>query len=120
MDPMTAYCGLDCRTCLVHQATVQENGEDRARMRDDIARLCREQYGIQYKREDIADCCGCRAEPARMLPGCRNCRIRNCAQAKEIESCAYCGDYACGELEDIFSREPSARKRLDRLRKNIQ
>ena len=120
MDPMTAYCGLDCRTCLVHQATVRESEEERARMRDDIVRLCREQYGIKYKREDISDCDGCRSEPARMLPGCIKCRIRACAVRRGIESCAFCGEYACGKLEDIFSREPSARKRLERLRANIQ
>ena len=44
---MIAYCGLNCRKCQIYLATRLENKEEQAGMRSEIARLCREHYGIK-------------------------------------------------------------------------
>ena len=82
-------------------------------MKESIAELCYQQYGMRLKPEDINDCDGCRADTGRIFSGCMNCQIRECAVQKQIESCAYCADYACDKLMKHFSVYPDALSRLD-------
>jgi hypothetical protein len=120
MTEMVAYCGLMCQTCPIYLATRQENKEQQARTRAEVVRLCQEHYGISYEREDITDCDGCRAERGRLFSASRNCPIRKCAIARGIENCAHCAEYACDQLETIFRTDPSAKERLDEIRRGIR
>ncbi len=120
MIEMVAYCGLACHTCPIYLATQQENREERARMRAEIAKQCREHYGMDYAPEDITDCDGCRAESGRLFKASRNCLIRKCAQEKGLQNCAYCPEYACEKLEAFFRTEATARTRLDAIRSSIR
>jgi hypothetical protein len=115
---MMGYCGLICHTCPIYLATREESREGRQKKRTEIARLCREQYGLQYEPEDITDCDGCRSESGRLFSGCGNCRIRSCARQRELENCACCGEYACAKLEAFFIMEPAAKARLDEIRRS--
>jgi hypothetical protein len=119
VSEMMAYCGLVCQTCPIYLATRVENKEEQARMRVDIARLCREQYGMKYEPEDITDCDGCRTEGGRLFSGCKTCLIRKCASQKGLEDCAHCADYVCANLEALFATDPAARTRLDEVRRGI-
>jgi len=119
MDEMMAYCGLVCQTCQIYLATRQENREKQARLRAEIAQLCKQQYGMNYEPRDITDCDGCRTEGGRLFLGCKNCQIRDCARQHEVENCAYCSKYTCERLEAFFTTEPAARARLDEIRHNI-
>ncbi len=116
MREITAYCGLICRTCPIYLATIEKNKKEQARMRAEIAKQCKELYGLNYSVEDITDCDGCRTDSGRLFSGSRNCPIRKCARQKGMENCAYCAEYACGELEAFFAKDPSAKKRLDEIR----
>jgi hypothetical protein len=116
MTEMVAYCGLTCQTCPIYLATRQESKEEQASMRAEIVKLCKEQYGINYKLEDITDCDGCRTEGGRLFSACKNCPIRKCAREKGLENCAYCAEYACDKLEAFFKTDPTARTRLDAVR----
>ncbi len=60
MKNSLAYWGLVCQTCSIYPATRQEKAEEKARMKAEIARVCREQYGMNYELADITDCDGCR------------------------------------------------------------
>ena len=115
MDVLTAVCGLPCGTCPIHLATLEPDEEVRRRLRSEIARQCVEQYGMRLEPADITDCDGCRAG-GRLFSGCRDCRIRPCAAARGVESCAFCDDYACDVLLEHFARDPTARDRLEELR----
>jgi hypothetical protein len=119
MTEIFAYCGLDCQTCPLYLATRQEDKEERARMRSEIVKLCKDHYGKYYKLEDITDCHGCQAEEKRLFRASKNCPIRKCAREKNLENCAYCAEYACGMLEAFFKTDPTARARLDALRDSI-
>ena len=111
-----AYCGLVCQTCPIYLATREEDEEVRARMRAEIAQLCREQYGMAYEPEDITACDGCPTEGGRLFPACKDCAIRKCARQRGLEICAYCDEYVCERLQAFFASEPAARMRLDEIR----
>lgn len=85
----------------------------------DIIGMCKSYYGIDYKYEDINDCDGCKSESGRLFFGCGNCKIRKCAIKKRIDNCAYCKEYACEELLEIFKNESEAKTRLELIRKSV-
>ncbi len=116
---MIAYCGLNCRTCPILLATGVASKEEQTKMRIEIARECREYYGMQYEADDITDCDGCRTNGGRLFSGCRNCAIRKCAAGKGIENCAHCAEYVCSDLAAHFSSDPTAKSRLDEIRRGI-
>ncbi|MHC4737634.1 MAG: DUF3795 domain-containing protein [Planctomycetota bacterium] len=117
MDEIIAYCGLTCHTCPIFLATRENNDEKRHKMRVDIARQIKEVYGTEYEADDIADCDGCRAKNGRVFS--KDCQIRKCALEKDIESCGNCTEYACEKLEKLFTTDPEARQRLDRIRSGL-
>ncbi len=119
MSGMMAYCGLMCQTCPIHVATLQENKEEQKKMREEIARLCRENYGMQCEPDDITDCDGCTSAGGRLFLACRNCLVRQCARQRRLENCAYCTDYVCAQLEAVFVSDPAAKQRLEQIRNHI-
>jgi Protein of unknown function (DUF3795) len=119
MTGIIAYCGLTCQTCPIYLATRQEKKEEQARMRAEIIKLCKDNYGINYMLEDITDCDGCQTEGERLFSSSKNCPIRKCARERELENCAYCTEYACGKLEAFFKTDLTAKARLDAVRDSI-
>jgi len=120
MDGLMAYCGLLCQTCPIFLATREKNPAKQVRMREEIVRSCKEQYGMQFRLEEITDCDGCATEGGRLFSACAGCPIRACARQKGLASCAGCSEYACANLERFFATEPDARRRLDEVRSRIQ
>jgi hypothetical protein len=116
METMIAYCGLICDSCPIHLATLEQDKSHHQKMRESIAELCSKNYGMNLQIEDITDCDGCRTDTGRLFSGCLNCEVRKCASQKNIESCAYCSDYACEKLKEHFSRDLSAQTRLEEIR----
>ena len=119
MNEMLSYCGLVCNTCPIYLATYAPNKDEQARSRAEVFRICTEQYGMKITPADITDCDGCRTEGGRLFSACIKCGIRACAREKKLENCAHCGDYPCSGLETFFSSDPSAKIRLDGIRKSI-
>jgi len=117
MELMVGYCGLDCAGCLIHQATLERDEQKRYAMRSDVARICRERYGLSVETDDVGDCDGCRSET--LFVTCSKCEIRKCATGKNLVSCAFCGQYACHLLQQIFIEDSGARGRLDKLRNHL-
>ena len=115
-ESQIAYCGLDCSACPIHLATLEPDAAKQHAMRVDIARECFLHYGMKLQPEEVNDCDGCRAYTGRLFSSCRNCAIRNCASSKELESCAFCGEYSCDHLDEMFRSDPEARVRLDKIR----
>ena len=119
MSDFLSYCGLVCNTCPIYLATREVNEEKQVRKRTEIAKLCKEQYGMNYEPADITDCDGCRTEGGRLFSGCTDCVIRNCAKQKAMENCAYCVEYVCKKLETFFTKDPDGKIRLDEVRSRI-
>ena len=116
MNEMLAYCGLTCQGCPIYLATREKNKEKKDKMRAEIVRLCKEQYGVKFEPGDIIDCDGCRTEAGRLFSESTKCEIRKCAREKELENCAHCSEYACGNLKEFFVTQPDAKSRLDVIR----
>ncbi len=116
MQELLAFCGLNCTSCPIHLATLEPDDARRLSMRQEIARLCREQYGMEVQIQDVTDCDGCTAGTGRLFFGCAKCEIRRCAVQRELASCGRCSDYACEKLRKHFAADPSARDRLEILR----
>jgi hypothetical protein len=116
MNSMLAYCGLYCDTCPIFLATREKDKNLKLEMRVSIANLCSEHYGMYMPPEEITDCDGCRGGSGKLFSRCRSCMIRNCAERRNIESCASCTNYTCDYLLDFFIHDPAARKRLEEIR----
>lgn len=115
MHTMIAYCGLDCRACPVYLASTEPDLKKQKALRQEVVRLCAEQYGMSLTPEDVTDCDGCRGK--RVFSGCQRCEIRKCATGRGLASCADCPAYACDSLQVHFLSDPSAQVRLDALRR---
>ena len=109
MDELIAYCGLNCGSCLIHLATLEQDKSIQNSMRIFIAEKCFEQYGMKLTAEEVNDCDGCRANTGRLFSGCVNCLIRPCAIRKNIETCASCNEFACDKLEAIGKAKSKVR-----------
>lgn len=116
MDLTLAYCGLNCSTCPIFLSSREKDKNRSQEMKVSIAKLCSEHYGMYMPLEEITECDGCRAGTGRLFSRCRICGIRNCADRRNLESCAECSDYACDNLLDIFIDDPGARVRLEQMR----
>lgn len=116
VNEMISFCGLVCNTCPMYSATREINIEEQTRMRTEIARICKEEYGMKFELSDITDCDGCRTENGRLFSGCVGCAMRECLKQKAIENCTSCSEYICRNLESFFIKDPSAKIRLDEMR----
>lgn len=114
-----AFCGLDCGTCPIHLATLEEDPDVKAGMRIEIADMLARIYSSIPKPDIISDCDGCRIINGRLFTGCLNCIIRKCAMDKSLENCAYCSNYPCDILKRHFASDPGAKANLEMIRREI-
>ncbi|MFY9151620.1 MAG: DUF3795 domain-containing protein [Prolixibacteraceae bacterium] len=118
MDKITTYCGISCEDCLIRLATLETDKAIQKSMRESVVEQCALLYGMNFRLEEITDCDGCRTTSDRLFTGCRQCKVRQCASAKNIESCAFCPAYLCDTLRNHFLLVPESEFELEKLRKN--
>jgi hypothetical protein len=114
---LVAYCGLECSTCPIRLATLEEDISAQAEIRNQIAHELTKIYGTVPKPWIITDCDGCKAIQGRLFTGCEDCTIRNCAIEKGLVNCAYCNDYPCDKLMKHYAIDPGSKIRLDGIRR---
>jgi hypothetical protein len=116
MEKMIAYCGINCAVCPEYLATKKDDDN----MRKEVQNVWKNEYNVDLKLEDI-NCDGCK-QNGRLSKYCQTCEIKKCAEGKNFENCAYCEDYACDDLNNLFamlSSEFSGKNRLDGIRKGL-
>ena len=103
-----AYCGLDCEICEARMATVRDDDG----MRERIAKEWSELNGAEIT-PGMINCEGCRMDGVK-TPYCGSlCRIRQCAMAKEYETCADCSLMeTCGILGMVTGNNAEALRNL--------
>jgi hypothetical protein len=116
MQPMIAFCGLDCAQCEGYLAT---QADDEA-WKERVAAQWRENYNAPDLTAKSVTCDGCKATSGRLGSNCFVCEVRLCGLQKGVENCAACPDYACEKLEAFFQFAPAIRTTLDELRKGYQ
>jgi len=113
MPEMIAYCGLDCNECRAFKATQAKDFE----WKGQIAKQWTEGLKVEFKPEDI-NCRGCKSDT--ISGWCRKiCKIRPCAEERNVETCAHCDNYPCDKLKEFQSNEAVATKNLERIRKTL-
>jgi hypothetical protein len=94
MSTHLAYCGINCASCKLYQATLSKNDV----LRDKVAK----EWSIMYKREFDLDsffCYGCKSDLLFEL--CLGCDIKACNQEKGSSSCRACIDYPCERIKQF-------------------
>ncbi len=112
-DQIIAYCGLSCSECDSYLAT---QARDMAALQQLAERFNRD-YGSSLTAEDCL-CDGCLGN-GHKIAYCAECKIRACASAMGIASCAHCVDYGCPTLASFLEHAPQARETLERLRATL-
>lgn len=115
MESMIAYCGLDCGACPIRLATLESDEAKKLSMRVEVAETFKGIYKKEIDPKDITDCDGCKAS-GRLFNGCAGCPIWLCAAGRELENCAFCGEYGCEKLEKHLAIDPASRARLEEIR----
>ena len=114
MDKMIAFCGLSCTDCDAFQATQKNDDKERKR----VAELWVEKrIGVDIKPEDI-NCDGCLIKSRRLWRRCNVCPIRKCGLERHVKNCAYCSDYICENLKELFRSFPDGKSSLEEIRKD--
>ena len=114
MGEIIGYCGITCTQCPVYEATQEDDDAEREKW----AKTYTRQYGREYRPEDI-NCDGCPTDGTRIFRFCNDCRIRDCAREKNVESCAICEDYPCETLASVISKtRVPARETLEKIRRD--
>jgi len=116
ISELVSFCGLICQNCPIYWAAREENLSTKKKMKDKIAQICNDQYGLNYTGTDITDCDGCRSESGRLFSGCVSCEIRKCAKEKNHGTCAECPEYVCTKLQKLYDSDSSGKTWLDIIR----
>lgn len=114
-EKMIAYCGITCTECPAYIAS-QKNDDQ---LRAETAKKWSELFKASIKPEDI-NCDGCAADSKRLFSQVSVCEIRKCARNKNIQNCAYCAEYPCKKLTELFGFVPEAKATLEEIRKKIK
>jgi hypothetical protein len=114
MKEIIAYCGLACHECGAYLATISDDD----RKRSEVAKQWSKEYESSIRPEDI-DCLGCLLPNERLFGYCRQCKIRSCAIALNVENCAHCDSFGCEKVAFILNAVPEAKARLDAIRASL-
>jgi hypothetical protein len=114
-EKMIAYCGITCTDCPAYIAT-QKNDD---RLRNETAKKWSELFKASVKPEDI-NCDGCVADSQRLFNQVGVCKIRKCPRNKNFKNCAFCAEYPCPKLKELFAFMPEAKATLEEIRKKIK
>jgi hypothetical protein len=92
MEEMLGYCGYDCNLC----AARSDDREVRQKLVDGWRRF----FGHEKYTAENVRCDGCRAD-GRLAD--KECKARSCVRERDVESCAYCGDFPCDNLKPLMA-----------------
>jgi len=112
MEKTIACCGLNCSVCPAY-ITTQTDGYDEIKK---VAEMWSNE-SMSFKPEEVY-CNGCKSNEKNFI-WCSECPTRKCCSDKELDNCAYCNDYFCDNLKQTFDNDPSAKERLDEIRKKL-
>lgn len=103
MNPLIAFCGLDCASCEARTATINNDHALRAR----VARDWSELNHVEIHPEDI-NCMGCRVDGVKSLYCDHLCPIRQCALQRGVAHCGECPEIAqCATLHRVTDNAPA-------------
>ncbi|MCK4247913.1 MAG: DUF3795 domain-containing protein [Thermoplasmatales archaeon] len=113
-EKIVAFCGLLCNECPAFIA--KRTNDDEARKKA-VDAWSSEDFPL--KIGDI-NCDGC-IGGKELFKHCTMCDVRKCGLEKGIKNCAYCAEYPCKKLEELwgFLQSSQARDMLNEIRKTL-
>ena len=114
MEKMTAFCGISCTECPTFLATREDDDEKRTKVASQWSKF----FQMSLKPEDI-NWDGCQSKNGRLFSHCKVCEIRGCGQEKGLKNCAYCQEYPCQKLSNLFMLIPQGKANLEEIRKTL-
>ncbi len=112
MEEMIAFCGLTCHLCPTYIATKTNDDEKRIKI---VRRWSQDYEKHKNLKPKEVVCDGCLTNDGRLFKTCQVCPIRECGIEKRVLNCAYCEEYPCQKLDEIFSLAPESKKKLDEI-----
>lgn len=98
-EPMAeqSYCGIDCTSCRLYIATLNEDLDDKVIISKDWHRL----FGWPLNPQHM-NCLGCKSSV--VFESCSNCGIKACAQQLQLDVCTSCVRNPCEKIHGLKSR----------------
>lgn len=98
MSNIIARCGYKCSLCLIYRENLKKDERNRRKFRDGLEKY----YGDKLTLEECY-CDGCMTDDSQNpVLITRDCEVRPCVMARNIENCAYCPLYPCSNVEKRF------------------
>jgi hypothetical protein len=111
MEKVIVMCGLICNDCPAYIATMKEDNEELRKIAEKWS-----SKDFPLKPEEVI-CDGCVAVDKKLMKWCNSCKVRKCGLEKNVENCAFCADYPCDKLNDVWKMlgSSSAKENLDMI-----
>ncbi len=110
MDPIIAFCGINCSEC---QAYIATQANDQAAQEEILAKWRVEFNAPEMTLVDVT-CDGCTTPGGRHGGYCAACPVRACGEQHAVENCGLCAEYAtCQTVQGFIAQVPAAKERLD-------
>ena len=93
---LVAFCGINCLECPTFIATQTDDNELRKKTANEWS-----SPESPLKTEEI-NCEGCTTKNKQLFTFCRSCQVRMCGTEKNVQNCAYCDEYVCDKLENLW------------------
>jgi hypothetical protein len=108
MEKLISCCGLNCATCDVRIATINND--------DELRKAIVEKWRVAYNTSDLSplmiNCTGCREEGVKYFR-CSACEIKNCVENKGFNTCRDCQEMeTCGIVSVLHKYAPDAKTNL--------
>lgn len=115
MEPMIAYCGLNCSECGALKATLANDAAEIER----VAATWRVEHHNPGITAEGVWCEGCLTEGRRCFH-CAQCDIRACGVEHRVANCAHCDEYeTCAKMARFGGFVPQAKATLDAIRASL-
>jgi len=113
---MIGFCGITCNDCRALIATQRNDAE----LKKEVAKAWSTKKET-LKPEEI-NCDGCLATGRRLFKFCGVCGVRRCGYEKGVENCAYCREFPCDKLTDLWKsfNITEAKATLEKIRKKLR
>jgi hypothetical protein len=107
MADAIARCGYRCDLCLIYRENLKKDPQNRRTFRDGVEKY----YGDKLTLEECY-CDGCmtndRGNPVLVT---KDCEVRPCVIARNIDNCAHCVQYPCQTIKKKFVERREVEKR---------
>ncbi len=98
MAEIIGRCGFKCNLCLIYRENLKKDAQNRQKFRDGLEKY----YGDKLTLEECY-CDGCMTDDSENpVLITKECEVRPCVIARDIENCAYCVQYPCKNIERKF------------------